>query len=235
MVHAAFPIARSDRWAWLRSFLDEWCPADRPMTVGIKSARLEAAERTLGLQLPAALREWYVQFGNRFDLWAAQDRFLTPENLVVDGTLLVLLNECQGVVRWGIPVQSLGLCDDPPVWLDMCDLADETHEESRTFSEFALALGIYNSKFISPYVAAGRIGHDNAAEPIRDLCCEFPLCPWHWPEFPTTFRLLEGSILEVQGRLGKGCWITLTSRSREEFKADLESLRSVGVGLSPVA
>ena len=223
---------RYERWDWLTHFLDEWCTLRRATTKSFTDTQLDAAERRLGLRLPPAVREWYLQFGSHRRVWCAQDNLLTPEEFYLENDRLVFLVESQGVVRWGIAADKLA-ADDPPVLLDMCDLADETHVEGKSFSEFAVALALYDFKFVSEYVAAG-------SSPIRapalktELLNSPALTPWHWPQFPTTISLWNGSVLEAQGRHQENCWITLASKDQQAFDADLQRLATHGISLSPV-
>lgn len=186
----------------------------------------------MGYGLPLAVREWYCRFGNRFDVWCAQDKLLPPEGLRIEGDLLVFLVESQGVVQWGIPINAPDM-EDPFVLLDVCELGEEPYVESNSFSEFAVAFALYNFKFVSDHIAAGSatIGPGSLATELFNTPI---LTPWHWPKFPTVFAIWNESILEVQGRFNEKCWITLSSRNQRSLDEDLMRLGSLGIRLSPV-
>jgi hypothetical protein len=104
-------------WRFIRGFAKAY-------GVGIRSgdgntvAELDAAEKRLGVALPAAVRDAYRLFGRRDDLTRVQDRLLTPQELELadDGRLLVFRAENQYVTRWG--VRLTGEPDPPVLFLD---------------------------------------------------------------------------------------------------------------------
>lgn len=90
---------------------------------GFGEAELGAAERRLGLPLPAALREAYALLGRRGDLTSNQDILLPPDGFYLNDGALVFRHENQGAASWGIPLAQLG-ADDPAVEI-RADLADK--------------------------------------------------------------------------------------------------------------
>jgi hypothetical protein len=98
----------------LRILVSQWY---KPLVDGdgFAAADLDTAERSLGRRLPAALREWYELAGRRRDVWCGQDELLVPDALAIQDRVLVFYVENQGVVRWGIPEDSLTLLT--PAWL----------------------------------------------------------------------------------------------------------------------
>ncbi|MEU3464534.1 SMI1/KNR4 family protein [Streptomyces sp. NPDC006733] len=93
---------------------------------GWSVAQVEAAERRLGLALPAALRAAYLLLGRRGDLTSNYDTLLRPDELhVVDGALVYRV-ENQGAACWGIRLADLEQ-DDPGTVMRL-DLADKAQE-----------------------------------------------------------------------------------------------------------
>ncbi|MDI5971818.1 SMI1/KNR4 family protein [Streptomyces sp. SL13] len=116
---------RAAAWAFVRAVAAFW---NVPLVDGdgVGEAELTAAERRLGLPLPAALREAYALLGRRSDLTSNQDTLLPPDELTVFDGVLVFRRENQGVAHWGIPVPHPDQ-EDPPVVVRL-DLADKAQE-----------------------------------------------------------------------------------------------------------
>ncbi|MEU8006956.1 hypothetical protein AB0B66_37835 [Catellatospora sp. NPDC049111] len=82
---------------------------------GVDADRLRAAEKRLGIALPAALCEAHLLFGRRTDLTRVQDRLLAPGQLLRDAEgVLVFRVENQYCASWGVPAEAVDR-DDPPV------------------------------------------------------------------------------------------------------------------------
>ncbi|MFE4976233.1 SMI1/KNR4 family protein [Kitasatospora sp. NPDC056651] len=124
--------SREGAWELVRGFAAYWGEPLGPDD-GFTDAELDAAERRLGLRLPAALREAYRLFGRRADLTSSHDVLLTPEELhVLDGAL-VYRAENQGCMHWGVPLTDLGR-EDPPT-VARLDLADKSQERWEPWEE----------------------------------------------------------------------------------------------------
>ncbi|WP_165245155.1 hypothetical protein [Paludisphaera soli] len=132
----SIPPARAERWALLREFFDQWHPPLRPAE-GDPAATLDAAAMRLGVDLPAALREWYAIAGRRADAWSRQDVFVRPDRLRIEDGRIVFYEESQAVVRWGVGVEGRQ-AEDPPVFVSSEDEHGEWLEESPSISLFAL-------------------------------------------------------------------------------------------------
>ena len=231
---ASIPTTRPGKWLWLTRFLEEWCPSPERFSMSgisapIKEADLDGAEQRIDCRIPIAVREWYRWFGNRTDIWNAQDRLLPPDLLRIDGGLLVFLDECQGVVQWGIPLDEVDQ-GDPSVTLDMGDLSDEQLTESSSFSEFAVALALYDFKFVSDHAASGSAAIRSESS-LKEAFGNSVLTPWHWPVFPTVIFLEDESVLEIQTQYRESSWISLASKSEESFQSSMEKLASMGIVL----
>lgn len=87
-----------------------WSPAD-----GLAPALVSAADRRLGVPLPAALRAFYSTLGSIDVIVRGHHQVLSDEQLQLDARHLIFMEEHQGVVSWGIAREDL--CDeDPVVW-----------------------------------------------------------------------------------------------------------------------
>lgn len=74
---------------------------------------VDEAQRRLGLTLPEGLRDYYATAGADA-LHRSHNRLVKPEDIDVVGEHLVIYEENQQVVVWGIPVSRLAE-DNPPV------------------------------------------------------------------------------------------------------------------------
>ncbi|MCM2423261.1 SMI1/KNR4 family protein [Streptomyces sp. RKAG293] len=117
--------SRAEAWQFVADFAAYWQQPLQPGD-GWSVAEVEAAERRLGLVLPAALREAYLLLGRRTDLTSNHDTLLKPDELhVVDGALVYRV-ENQGATSWGVLL--LDLDDDDPGTVMRSDLADKSQE-----------------------------------------------------------------------------------------------------------
>ncbi|MFJ8623988.1 SMI1/KNR4 family protein [Kitasatospora sp. NPDC093550] len=130
-IRAAMAESERDRagsWALVGGFAAYWGEPLGPDD-GFPAAELDAAERRLGLRLPAALREAYRLFGRRADLTSNHDVLLTPDELFVLDGALVYRTENQGCAHWGVLLGGLEQEDPPTVMrLDLADKAQECWE-----------------------------------------------------------------------------------------------------------
>ncbi|MFJ6436989.1 SMI1/KNR4 family protein [Streptomyces sp. NPDC091416] len=116
---------RAEAWRFVADFAAYWQQPLRPGD-GWSVAEVEAAERRLGLVLPAALREAYLLLGRRTDLISNHDTLLGPDELhVVDGALVYRV-ENQGAATWGVLLEDLD--HDDPGTVMRSDLADKSQE-----------------------------------------------------------------------------------------------------------
>ncbi|MFD7880375.1 SMI1/KNR4 family protein [Streptomyces sp. NPDC059766] len=116
---------REPAWEFIRGFAACW---ERPLEPadGFGEAELAAAERRLGVPLPAALREAYGLFGRRSDLTSNHDTLLGPDQLYVADGALVYQTENQGAAFWGVLLTDLE--QDDPATVMRLDLADKSQE-----------------------------------------------------------------------------------------------------------
>lgn len=124
--------SRAGAWALVRGFAAYWGEPLGPDD-GFADAELDAAERRLGLRLPAALREAYRLFGRRADLTSNHDVLLTPDELYVLDGALVYRAENQGCAHWGVLLDDVER-EDPPTVIRP-DLADKSRERWEPWEE----------------------------------------------------------------------------------------------------
>jgi pimeloyl-ACP methyl ester carboxylesterase len=84
---------------------------------GIPQKELLAAEKQLGLRVPAALREYYRVAGRVDAFNCAHERLLRPSDWTIQSRNLVFMVENQGVLFYGTPAGPQPLDDDPPVFM----------------------------------------------------------------------------------------------------------------------
>jgi hypothetical protein len=81
---------------------------------------LTAAEKRLGLLIPAALRDYYLVAGRDRRFSACQNRFLDPREWNIDKQRLIFIQENQSAFWWGVSTRNPD-ADDPPVSQGMDD------------------------------------------------------------------------------------------------------------------
>lgn len=207
------PSDRDSRWQLLEMFIAGW---NRPLSCdGVSDEVLDEAQRRLGIDLPASLVEWYALAGRRADLWSCQDRFLQPEDLVIQNGALILLVENRFVHRWGIQVDHLGLVD-PPVAIDS---RSGWVEQNGTFSEFALELAVYAAKFwdVPEFCWANGQVTPQTVRLIEQNYSRFGFPDWYWPAYPTRFFGDEDVILETNGPATSNSWLWVCARNKDAF------------------
>lgn len=87
---------------------------------GVSESVIAAAEATLGVPIPAILREYYRLVGNMRDLRDANNHLHPPAKLYVLNDVLVFCEENQHCIVWGVKRSDLSQ-DDPPVFKALPD------------------------------------------------------------------------------------------------------------------
>jgi hypothetical protein len=82
---------------------------------GFDEARIGSAESKLGVQLPQALRDYYLVAGRERRLNHSFNRFCSLDDLEIHSGKLIFLVENQAVVLWGVTVGP-DAGDDPAVF-----------------------------------------------------------------------------------------------------------------------
>ena len=101
---------------------------------GINSIIIQQAETRLGQKLPEALKEFYALVGNLEIFTSSFESFMTPDELECQDSMLIFLDENQGVCQWAVSITDnedtivymLTINDDKPTW----------HSEKVSLEEF---------------------------------------------------------------------------------------------------
>lgn len=105
---------------------------------GLASATIEAAERELGLKIPAALREYYLAAG-RLPLNKEHNRLRDPAELSLLEGKLVFMEENQVVVFWGTDERACDQ-DDPEVFQANNEVPIVWYSEQISLSDFIIKM-----------------------------------------------------------------------------------------------
>ena len=180
------------------------------------------AEQRLGVTLPAALRNFYLRYGSRREVWSLQDTLWMPNEIRVERGVLAFCIENQGVVRWGIRLDDLRT-DDPPVVVSDPEGRSEWLTECTTLSGFALQFALLNVKWSDTvrYRANGQ-GKDEAFDAIETSYTRIPVPDLHWPANPTRFYGNDHVIIETEA----STWIWASARTQaalDELSATVEA------------
>jgi hypothetical protein len=82
---------------------------------GVPATNIMAAEKRIGVKIPAALREYYLVAGREKRLNHCLNRLLPPQDWRIDKQRLIFMEENQSVVWWGASIRT-SLSSDPPVY-----------------------------------------------------------------------------------------------------------------------
>ncbi len=107
---------------------------------GIPQKELLAAEKRLGLRVPAALRQYYRVAGRADDFNRAHERLLRPADWSIESRKLVFMVENQGVFPYGIPAGPQPSGDDPPVFVGEDDEPERWYKVNGRCSAFLLVM-----------------------------------------------------------------------------------------------
>ncbi|MBE8726212.1 SMI1/KNR4 family protein [Flavobacterium hungaricum] len=115
---------------------------------GFSEKEISELEKRLEITLPAKLREYYLVLGKEENINYSYNTLFKPEEITFseDGFLLIY-EENQGVVIWGIKKEDL-ILDNPPVYAnyDTIEKSDWIIE-TQTIEGFLLMMAIYNGTF----------------------------------------------------------------------------------------
>jgi hypothetical protein len=117
-----------------------------PLTerTSLSAKLLAAAEKRLGMQIPAALRDYYLVAGGerRFNL--CHNHLIPPQKWDIDKQRLIFMEENQCVVWWGFSTRTPG-SDDPSVWQGVNDEPIKWFLEHRKCSVFLAVMLHYQA------------------------------------------------------------------------------------------
>ncbi|MFE9688361.1 hypothetical protein [Micromonospora sp. NPDC005806] len=215
-VAAALRDGVADRraaWRFIRTFAAAWAEPLRDND-GVDPQELGAAQKRLGIPLPAALREAYLLFGRRDDLTSNQDWLVAPNGLAVDRDVLVFRHENQHAASWGIPVAAAA-DPDPPVLVE--------HDAGWQPFLDRVSLACVEMVLSETLFAPG--DWDNAAEVPAELIelveknyrrVNFPEYPsWADPADPIRWYSAPGELLRMDGE-GEWAWLYVRGRTAKD-------------------
>jgi hypothetical protein len=111
---------------------------------GIPSALVAAAEKELGVRLPASLRDYYLVAGRERRFNRCLNRLLSPGEWSVDKRHLLFMEENQRLSWWGVSLRS-PVSGDPPVYRGINDEPVLWCREHRKCSVFLAAMLHYHA------------------------------------------------------------------------------------------
>lgn len=115
---------------------------------GFLENEISELEKRLDIKLPSKLREYYLTLGKEENLNYSYNTLFKPEEISFsDDEFLLIYEENQGVVIWGIKKEDLKL-DNPPVYGNYDTIEKSDWEiETQTTEDFLLMMAIYNGTF----------------------------------------------------------------------------------------
>jgi hypothetical protein len=105
---------------------------------------LAAASQRLGVQVPAALRDYYLVAGRERRFSANLHRVLPPSEWALDKQRLIFMEENQAALWWGVSTRNPD-SDDPPVSQGVNDEPITWAPEHRRCSVFLAVMLHYNA------------------------------------------------------------------------------------------
>lgn len=115
---------------------------------GFSEKEISELETRLDSKLPSKLRDYYLTLGKEENLNYSYNTLFKPEEVhFSDDGFLLIYEENQGVVIWGIKKEDLKL-DNPPVYGNYDTIEKSNWEiETQTTEDFLLMMAIYNGTF----------------------------------------------------------------------------------------
>ena len=217
-----------DEVAYPEFYAEVFAALARPLTAAdrVPEEVVAANEQRLGVQLPFALRAYYLAAGGMRQLNEPYNRLLPPERWRIDRRVLVFLTENQGVVKWGVAATRSRRVD-PGVFYTTADgrggHSDWAREELSCSDFLPLMLcwqaahgGMPRTGWaqVGPAVGEAVAARRGPGLRTRDL----------WASYR------PGQVVCVAGR-GDPVDILAAGRSDAEFGALRQELAGLGVGL----
>lgn len=199
-------------FAEIEALLRGWYGAP-PKHEGITGSGIDNAAKTLGVDAPEAMRTFYERFGARAD------------------TSLVFRVENQGVTSWGVRLRDLGEADPPVVVADY-ENDGAWVEQSKTFSEFALAMTLFDLKWNerAALQANGPLADGRDVRALEERLEPAPVSPWIWPVRPSRlFTAAQGDVVVTMDGGGADVWLWLSARDDDAKAAALELVDGLAI------
>jgi len=117
-----------------------------PLTerTALSSEVLAAAQKSLGVRIPAALRDYYLVAGRERRFSACHNRLVPPQRWRMDQQRLIFMEENQWVAWWGVSTRNPD-ADDPSVSQGINDEPITWHLEHRKCSVFLAVMLHYQA------------------------------------------------------------------------------------------
>ena len=110
---------------------DAWQPED-----GLTSRELDEALEVSGVEIPLALREFYLALGGCEDLMEAYYYIWDPEELEIEDGYLLFMEDEEEKYAWGVRADQLDVPD--PIVHRRLNARGTWKSEEGTFSEYVL-------------------------------------------------------------------------------------------------
>jgi hypothetical protein len=204
-------------WRFIRGFAAEWATPISESD-GFTEAELDAAEKRLGVRLPAAVRDAYRLFGHRSDLTSENGTLWSPSELHYDQSnqMIVFRAAHQAVAFFGVSVADPA-CDDPPTFMyATCeDPAQESWEPFLTRFSLACVDMVLWESVEAGRCSDGRDETDDDAATLPEVLTEVP-----FPRYPGSRWYASADIIL---RHDIGAWVAVSGRSADALEAFREA------------
>jgi uncharacterized protein (TIGR02996 family) len=214
----------SESLAWFNTlrYRTAFAALARPLTPrdGVPEKRVVQGERRLGVNLPRALRDYYLVAGRCGRLNQAHDRLLPPEQWDLASGKIVFLEENQAVGLAGVRADDPA-GDDPPVfWGYLVDEKPRWRRHHERCSEF-LVINLYLQAVLGgmKYLAQADITPQNLAQIEQTW-------PFMGEGYVQAFGK-DGRAVCVMG----GAALYVGGRRRKDFDAIVAEFSGIGVSL----
>lgn len=147
-------LANGARWRGIVSFIRNWVgpfDSDQGMSLGDLNVILRAKP----LNLPAAVREWYLLAAKWTE--GGLNVWIRPQELTACDGIVWILTDTEGINHWGVRVADLDI-DDPPV----VSYENNTDIACPIFSMFVAAMIVNDVLFDYETEAPVELNHDSA-------------------------------------------------------------------------
>ena len=223
-----------DAWERWREAAARWFPPKLARRDALPESEVAAAEKRLGVRLPARLRELYRTSGRRRDLHATHDRLFAPNKLIFVGGALVFYERSDSLAAWGVARAHLGKdvsADDPPVARALNQPPWSWEPDHDTLSSFLFTELVWQHVNASTSVA---LDADVAAlDRVAARCTSVALEGCHWDVRGCWER--DGTVVFARAPTEDHIQLYVGSTSQEALDSALAELDLKNSGSMPVA
>lgn len=172
----------------LKSFLIKWY-GNFVENDGLPKAKLKLSK----YHLPPPLVALYQFVGQRKEVISFQNQLLNPDELDLQGPLLVFYVENQGVYLWAARIDG----ENPQVVGKFNQEREEWQAEEELLATFLYELCLFEAVMGAPYGASASSCSKDELEAILKYWTPIPYGAWRWPAYPTRFYAINGALLVV--------------------------------------